>query len=550
MNRLLAWLVLPLALAVSIFLLLRFYEMPRVEDASPLGIALIVLLTALLVVGSVAAAYCILAGADGHLSFGRLYLAVTASAAANCWTPVRAGIPLRVYLYRRLMGMSLGTGSALMGLEMVLVTLVPAALALFGLVLFLPAGGLVVPAVVAAGASLAIPAIAFVRGKAYDRVVGRLPLPRIARKMLAPESDIVAALRGVPLWSMAAAAAIYAGMFVLVGVRSFYAFQIFGGSMNVLELVAISAAAFTLGSLSLLPMGLGVRDATLVALCVQAGADRDIAIAVAALDRLLSTGIPLLLGIISAHMLGLRTVGGPKDAKLQTATVDNPERTGTSRHQADVRLGSYYRWVLTTALWPAERATGRILDVGCHSGFWLHQQTGRNGARVGCDLEPVPLYSDVQYVKCDARKLPLATGSFDLCTAWDVLEHVPDDAAMLRELSRVLRPGGHVRLSVPHKQIAVFPAFLTPWLHRHWQHSVRSGYTPSGIQSLAMANGFAECRVLPLKATWFRALYLIASLLWRIWQPAGRRLVAALAVRDARAGWGSKGVLLVELEKR
>jgi SAM-dependent methyltransferase len=215
-----------------------------------------------------------------------------------------------------------------------------------------------------------------------------------------------------------------------------------------------------------------------------------------------------------------------------------------------VRLGSYYRWVLTTAFWPDECQTTRILDLGCHNGFWLHQQPRGCRARVGCDLEPVALYSDIQYVKCDARRLPFAAGSFDLCTAWDVLEHVPDDQAMLGELSRVLRRGGHAKLSVPHKHIAVFPPFLTPWLHRRWQHSLRTGYTASEIQYLASANGFGECRVTALRAPWFRSLYLVASLVWRLSPPAGRRLVAAIARRDAAARRGPSGLLFVELQKR
>jgi uncharacterized membrane protein YbhN (UPF0104 family) len=322
-RKLLAWLVLPLTLAVGIFLLIRFYEIPSVVDPNPLAIALIVLLTGLLVAGSVAAAYCILAGADGNRSIGQLYLVVTASLAANYSTPVKAGIPLRVYLYKRFMGIGLATGSALVGLEILLGMLVPAIIALLALVLVLPEGGLAVPAVVAAGAAVAIAAIAFVRSGSYDRVISRLPLPGIARRLLAPDGDIVTAVRGVPLWSLGAAAAIYATMFVLLGLRSFYAFQLFGGSMNVLELVGISAAAFALGSVSLLPMGLGVRDATLVALFVQAGADRDVAIAVAALDRLLSTGVPFLLGVLSAQILGLRAVLAPKDGQAQTAVVES-----------------------------------------------------------------------------------------------------------------------------------------------------------------------------------------------------------------------------------
>jgi len=336
-RRLLAWLVLPLTLAVGIFLLVRFYEIPSVVDPNPLAIALIVLLTGLLVTGSVAAAYCILAGADGNRSVGQLYLVVTASLAANYSTPVKAGIPLRVYLYKRFMGIGIATGSALVGLEVLLGMLVPAVIALFALVLLLPERGPTVPAVVAAGAALAVAAIAFVRSGSYDRAISRLPLPRIARRALAPGGDIVTAVRGVPLWSLGAAAGIYAAMFVLLGVRSFYAFQLFGGSMNVMELVGISAAAFALGFVSFVPMGLGVRDATLVALFVQAGADRDVAIAVAALDRLLSTGVPFLLGLLSAQILGLRAFLGAKDREAQTAVVesskdDSPVPQPAGRH--------------------------------------------------------------------------------------------------------------------------------------------------------------------------------------------------------------------------
>jgi len=224
-------------------------------------------------------------------------------------------------------------------------------------------------------------------------------------------------------------------------------------------------------------------------------------------------------------------------------------RANVKHRQAGTRLGSFYRWVLTAAVWPTATSATRILDIGCHDGFWLHQQTGLN-AKVGCDLEPVALYADIQYVRCDAGKLPFATGSFDLCTAWDVVEHVQDDQAMLSELCRVLRPGGRVRLSVPHKRITIFPAFLMPWVNRRWQHSIRSGYTPSEIESLAKAADFAECRVIALKIPWFRSLYLVAALLWGILQPAGRRLVGALARGDAAAGQGPNGCLFVEMRKR
>ncbi|MBA3708802.1 MAG: class I SAM-dependent methyltransferase [Planctomycetes bacterium] len=49
----------------------------------------------------------------------------------------------------------------------------------------------------------------------------------------------------------------------------------------------------------------------------------------------------------------------------------------------------------------------------------------------------------------DATALPFADASFDLVCAFDIVEHVADDEAVFRELSRVTRPGGTLVLSVP-----------------------------------------------------------------------------------------------------
>jgi SAM-dependent methyltransferase len=48
-----------------------------------------------------------------------------------------------------------------------------------------------------------------------------------------------------------------------------------------------------------------------------------------------------------------------------------------------------------------------------------------------------------------AESLPYDAGTFDLVTALDVVEHLDDDVAGLREMRRVLRPGGRVLLFVP-----------------------------------------------------------------------------------------------------
>jgi len=64
-------------------------------------------------------------------------------------------------------------------------------------------------------------------------------------------------------------------------------------------------------------------------------------------------------------------------------------------------------------------------------------------------------FSPEQVLALSGDRIPLADASLDIVTALDVLEHVPDDRAVVREFSRVVRPGGWVVITVP--------AFMLLW---------------------------------------------------------------------------------------
>lgn len=113
------------------------------------------------------------------------------------------------------------------------------------------------------------------------------------------------------------------------------------------------------------------------------------------------------------------------------------------------------------------RAGDRLLDLGC--GFGRHAfEALRRGARVvACDMavpelvetgktfeamkaagEAAPMLLSCT-VNGDATRLPFADDSFDRIIASEVMEHVPDDLAALDELTRVLRPGGTMAITIP-----------------------------------------------------------------------------------------------------
>ena len=95
----------------------------------------------------------------------------------------------------------------------------------------------------------------------------------------------------------------------------------------------------------------------------------------------------------------------------------------------------------------------KILDVGCGTGanlLMLSKYGDAEGVDISEDALAFCRERGLDKVRLGAgEKLPYEDGTFDLVTAFDVVEHMDDDLAGLREMRRVLRPGGRALLFVP-----------------------------------------------------------------------------------------------------
>lgn len=113
------------------------------------------------------------------------------------------------------------------------------------------------------------------------------------------------------------------------------------------------------------------------------------------------------------------------------------------------------RWTRALAALPFR--TGRVLDLGCAFGFATRIAARRGYETVGVDSSPAYIARArradhrTTYVQSDAAHVPLPSASFDGLLCLDVLEHVPDERGTLDEIARLLRPGGTLVLSVPHR---------------------------------------------------------------------------------------------------
>jgi ubiquinone/menaquinone biosynthesis C-methylase UbiE len=93
---------------------------------------------------------------------------------------------------------------------------------------------------------------------------------------------------------------------------------------------------------------------------------------------------------------------------------------------------------------------GRVIDLGCGEEGYLSCLMERAGEIIGMDDRPLRgPYG--HYIQADVGKsIPLEAGSVDVAAGKFLLEHLEDPAGFLREVYRVLRPGGRVVLMTPN----------------------------------------------------------------------------------------------------
>jgi SAM-dependent methyltransferase len=185
-------------------------------------------------------------------------------------------------------------------------------------------------------------------------------------------------------------------------------------------------------------------------------------------------------------------------------------------------------------------ARARILDAGCGSGRNM-VEFARHGTVTGIELSHTSVClarerEAGEVVEGSVLEMPFEADAFDLAASLDVIEHLEHDLQALRELRRVVAPGGTLLVTVPAYQ----------WLwsgHDEINHHHRR-YTRRSLQRVGEQAGWQQVRT-----TYFNSLLLPAAILLRVLDRFSRKTTESsldLWVPPAPLNWVLERPLSIE----
>ena len=132
---------------------------------------------------------------------------------------------------------------------------------------------------------------------------------------------------------------------------------------------------------------------------------------------------------------------------------------------------------------------GRVLDVGCSSGYLAKPLSERGATVTGLELDPVAAETARQF--CDQvlvgnveeMELPFEPESFDAVVCGDLVEHLRDPRAFFEKVRPLIKPGGRIVLSTPN---------IANWAIRFSLLFGRFRYTERGILDRTHAHLFTR----------------------------------------------------------
>jgi len=230
------------------------------------------------------------------------------SRAAHYSTPAKLGFPFTVYLLKRFENIPYTTGTVMVLIEVVVSTGICGVIAFFGSYFYF-----------SEKTNTLLPLLLFF-------VIPIVTLPVIGHilKKKASNSRFYRFIKDVHR-SFSHLDTYHSLLYFLImtfiqafsGINLVLLAYFFSADLSIWQAVVAQSAAFFLGALSMVPMGLGIREASVLFFLYHVGIPKEVGLSIVTIQRLLSTGLNFALGIIFGTMIGVKNIRVDSDQERQ-----------------------------------------------------------------------------------------------------------------------------------------------------------------------------------------------------------------------------------------
>jgi len=220
------------------------------------------------------------------------------SMAAHYSTPAKIGFPLTVYLLKKFEDVPYGTGTAMILIELIVSTGICGFIALIGSLFFFTLDSRVLMYMV-----LSLIAVLVLAYFAAHRMMGKA---QKNGRIYQFTKSVIEAFSRISLRNRICYGLIMIFIQVLGSLYLVLLSHFFFAKLSLFQSLVANSTAFFIGAISMVPMGIGVREASMLFYLQHMGIRNDVGLSIVTIQRLLSTGLSFVLGTIFGAGLGLK----------------------------------------------------------------------------------------------------------------------------------------------------------------------------------------------------------------------------------------------------
>jgi len=227
-----------------------------------------------------------------------------ASISAHYSTPAKIGYPVSIYLLKKLENIPITISTASIVLELFVSVLITTTVGFFGTAIYFReqihsfSNILFVVLIVLTAIFVA----------AYF-------IYRNSQKLQESITELKMAVRLLTIKKLVIYFAIQLGVQFAIAIHLIMITSFLGSGISFWFAMVSYSAAFIIGAVSMVPMGIGTRDVSMVYYLTGFGLSADIAVIIVAIQRVITTGVGYLLGLIASSIIGLKSVRDIKNGK-------------------------------------------------------------------------------------------------------------------------------------------------------------------------------------------------------------------------------------------